>query len=179
MNSWRWFPAIAPTGSAKAPVRAGDRARCHQGARRRPTGRSAGAIHSTGPVAVLESRAGYDFRAFASVSGLLHSPCDPRAPVKVGADSLSGDGLLSRTGPGLPGKPFSGCTRRCRSLLSASFRSSRRLELGASNLPYRPHPPTVRTVVGGLGSLGITTGWSRRVASLPAAQPDVISSGRS
>jgi hypothetical protein len=161
MGSWRWSQRMGSQGSVEALVGSDDRARGHQLARRDPTGRSDGDIHSTGPVAVSGAHTGLDCRAFARVIALLRSPRHPQTSRKVSASSPSGGGSVSR------------CPRPSRSLRSASSRPPGRLELGAFGLPYRPHPSTGLNDGGVVGDPGITTGWSRRVASLPAAQPGV------
>jgi hypothetical protein len=198
MSSWRRLSATTLTGGTEAPVGPGYRARRRQPARRRPTGRPDGAIHSTGPVAIRGTRAGLDFRAVASAGGLLRSPCHPKAPVRVGAASLSGGGLLSDTGNesgaccprrtdrGFRGGPVSGSVGQRRPLRCASFRPLGWHELGAFERPYRPNPATDHSGVGGFGGLGITIGWSSRSRPVtvlagqqgprhagPAAQPRV------
>ena len=179
MSSWRWFSATARPYGGETPVGPGNRAGCQQVTFCRPIELRNGTIHSTGPVAVYESRTGLGFRAFAALSNPSHSPCHPRTPVQVGATALSCGGLVSRTGKqfraccsrrtdlGFRGGPFFGCPRPSRSLTSALSSPPGRLELGASGPPYRPHPQADRTGGSGFGGLSITSGCSSRRSRKP------------
>jgi hypothetical protein len=115
-----------------------------------------------------------DFRAAAAPCDSLHSPCRPEGPRKVSASSLSGAGLVRRAQQRVPGGPLARCPRLFRSLQSASPRPLRQIGLGAAGPPCRRHPPAGRGPVAVSGGPGTTIGSSRRVASLPAAQPSVI-----